>query len=398
MKKIRVLSVLTAMLMLVSAMAMFSGCKDDKKDTKDSSVVKDDFDYASKTADDLLKEIKDVENITVDEYAWLMSTYQYVSVTDTLMLEENITDEAFNKLYEMENSVYPDMQAVFDILIESESPQVRGSSMDLAYSLFGVNDDNINKIMEVVKDEKDPFVLNCAVNALANEGSTSPEIGEFLVNMAKHEHATIRQSAAYALGSSWSEGVDGAVETIIALMSDSDDNVRKAAYGYAGDLGDESVIDPIVEMLNNPEEVDMHSYGVDSLVTLWFDFPFHEKTSEKAYNATMDYFRLAADSDNADIPYWTTVTSFNIQGDAYETWKEKATYFDSKEVVEVMTNIFKNENLESFARSGAIETISIYGTIDDLKALKPIIDSVEDEFDRESYLSDYNEAIAEMSK
>ena len=94
-------------------------------------------------------------------------------------------------------------------------------------------------------------------------------------------------------------------------------------------------------MLNDDAAFDCHGDAVDSLVDLWFDFPFHENTSEAAYKATMDYLKKS--SDNENIPYWTAVISFNTKGSEFDSWQEKATYFDVKEVVQVMTNIFKNE-------------------------------------------------------
>ena len=59
------------------------------------------LDYANMTADDLLKDIKDQQNVTLDEFVALVSTYSYVTITDDLELEENITTEAIKNLRKM---------------------------------------------------------------------------------------------------------------------------------------------------------------------------------------------------------------------------------------------------------------------------------------------------------
>ena len=76
-----------------------AACGGDKKETE---TVKESqkLDYANMTADDLLKDIKDQKNVTLDEFAALVSTYSYVTITDDLELEENITTEAIEKLKE----------------------------------------------------------------------------------------------------------------------------------------------------------------------------------------------------------------------------------------------------------------------------------------------------------
>ena len=57
------------------------------------------IDYANMTEDDLIKEfIKDEQNITLDEFINLASTYSYATINDKLELDENITDKAIKKL------------------------------------------------------------------------------------------------------------------------------------------------------------------------------------------------------------------------------------------------------------------------------------------------------------
>ena len=266
-----------------------AACGGDKKETE---TVKESqkLDYANMTADDLLKDIKDQKNVTLDEFAALVSTYSYVTITDDLELEENITTEAIEKLKE-NGAKLPSPEEDVEPLLKSEAPQVRGYAISNVGSLLGVSDSHIAAAKELLKTEKDPYVICCAVRALANEGGKDADIGAFLLNAAKNENSKVRKQAAMAIGSSWNKDLDGAVDAMITLMSDSDKDVRSRAYEYAGGLGDEKIIEPIVTMLNNPEDAELHGNGIDSLNKLWYDFPFHENTSEAAYRATMDYFK-----------------------------------------------------------------------------------------------------------
>lgn len=161
-------------------------------------------------------------------------------------------------------------------------------------------------------------------------------------------------------------------------MSDKDEDVRSAAYKNAGGLEDERVIEPIVEMLNNDEDVDFHGDGIDSLVELWFDYPFHENTSEAAYNATMDYLRRSVPG-NKEIPAWIAVTSFRtINKDKFDAWKAKAAYYNPAEIAEVMTAIAVNPDIDWLARTGAVEMVSVHCTKEQYDALGAAVNALTD--------------------
>lgn len=333
-------------------------------------------DYANMTADDLLKDIKDQQNVTLDEFVELVSTYSNVTITDDLELEENITTEAIKKLKE-NGAKMPSPEEYVEPLLKSETPQVRGYAISNVGSLLGVSDGHIAAAQELLKTEKDPYVIRCAVDALANEGGKNAEVGKFLLNAAKNENARVRRQAAYALGNSWSKDLDGAVDAIITLMSDSDADVRNAAYRYAGKLADERVVEPIAQMLKNPDEVTFHSNGVEGLAYLWYDFPFHENTSEAAYRATMDYLKTTPRTK--DIPSWTAISSLKNKNDShYNEWRAKATYFNADEFAQIMTEIIKDENANSFARSGAVENIAAHCSKETFDSLAPVIDGLTD--------------------
>ena len=335
------------------------------------------IDYANMTEDDLIKEfIKDEQNITLDEFVNLASTYSYANINDKLELDENITDKAIKKLKD-NKATLPAAKEFVEPLLKSDSPQVRGYAFSNIATFFGASDSHKAAAKEILKTEKEPYVIKCAVKALGNEGGKDAEIGKFLLDAAKNENAVVRRQAAVALGSTWNKTLDGAVDAEIELMKDSDNDVRKAAYEYAGLLGDDRVVAPISEMLKNEADADLHSSGVKGLVWLWYDYPSHENTSEAAYRATMDYFKTTPGSDK--VPAWAAVTSFTNKSEKnYDAWKAKATYFNTDELYEVMLGLVKNENLGRMTRGYACKPVAVHCTRAQFDALGTVINALSD--------------------
>ena len=335
------------------------------------------IDYANMTEDDLIKEfIKDEQNITLDEFVNLASTYSYATINNKLELDENITDKAIKKLKD-NKATLPAAKEFVEPLLKSDSPQVRGYAFSNIATFFGVSDSHKASAKEILKTEKEPYVIKCAVKALGNEGGKDAEIGKFLLDAAKNENAVVRRQAAVALGSTWNKTLNGAVDAEIELMKDSDNDVRKAAYEYAGLLGDDRVVAPISEMLKNEADADLHSSGVKGLVWLWYDYPSHENTSEAAYRATMDYFKTTPGSDK--VPAWAAVTSFiNKSEENYDAWKAKATYFNTDELYEVMLGLVKNENLGRMTRGYACKPVAVHCTRAQFDALGTVINALSD--------------------
>ena len=335
------------------------------------------IDYANMTEDDLIKEfIKDEQNITLDEFVNLASTYSYANINDKLELDENITDKAIKKLKD-NKATLPAAKEFVEPLLKSDAPQVRGYAFSNIATFFGASDSHKASAKEILKTEKEPYVIKCAVKALGNEGGKDAEIGKFLLDAAKNENAVVRRQAAVALGSTWNKTLDGAVDAEIELMKDSDNEVRKAAYEYAGLLGDDRVVAPISEMLKNEADADLHSSGVKGLVWLWYDYPSHENTSEAAYRATMDYFKTTPGSDK--VPAWAAVTSFTNKSEKnYDAWKAKATYFNMDELYEVMLGLVKNENLGRMTRGYACKPVAVHCTRAQFDALGTVINALSD--------------------
>lgn len=335
------------------------------------------IDYENMTEDDLIKEfIKDEQNITLDEFVNLASTYSYATINNKLELDENITDKAIKKLKDNKAKL-PAAKEFVEPLLKSDAPQVRGYAFSNIATFFGARDSHKAAAKKILKTEKEPYVIKCAVKALGNEGGKDAEIGKFLLDAAKNKNAVVRRQAAVALGSTWNKTLDGAVDAEIELMKDSDNDVRKAAYENAGLLGDDRVVAPISEMLKNEADADLHSSGVRGLVWLWYDYPSHENTSEAAYRATIEYFKTTPGSDK--VPAWAAVTSFiNKSEKNYAAWKEKATYFNTDELYEVMLGLVKNENLGRMTRGYACKPVAVHCTKEQFEAFGEVVNALTD--------------------
>ena len=366
----KIISILTVIALLIGGLFVLTGCEK----TDGDNMVGKDIDYASSTAEDLLARIKDRNNVTKDEYVWLISTYSNVKINDDFTLEKNITEEAIKAI---DSKAKPSLDTYLPELLESESAQVRGYGISLITSITGVSNKNLSLAKDLIKDETDPYVLYKATQALSNEAKDK-DVANFIIKMASNENAKIRTAAASALANSWSKDVDGAVETVIKLMNDSDINVRKAACRGAGKLEDESVIEPLVKILNNPDDADVHSSCIDGLVNLWYDYPFFKKTSEKAYNATMDYLKKTPRTEK--VPNWSAVGSFKTTStqSSFTEWKQKATYFNTDDVYSVMVDIIKDPNANWLGRTSAIDVIKAHCSQEQFNSLKAIVDGLTD--------------------
>ena len=373
---------LLAMILTIGMIFTLASCGGDKtgKETKKETETKQEtkkLDYKNMTEDDLIKEfIKDEQNITLDEFIDLVSTYSYATINDKLELDENITDKAIKKLKENKAKL-PAAKEFVEPLLKSDAPQVRGYAFSNIATFFGASNSHKAAAKEILKTEKEPYVIKCAVRALGNEGGKDAEIGKFLLDAAKNENAVVRRQAAVALGSTWNKTLDGAVDAEIELMKDSDKEVRKAAYEYAGHLGDDRVVAPISEMLKNEADADLHSSGVRGLVWLWYDYPSHENTSEAAYRATIEYFKTTPGSDK--VPAWAAVTSFTSKSEKnYAAWREKATYFNTDELYEVMLGLVKNENLGRMTRGYACKPVAAHCTKEQFEAFGEVVNALTD--------------------
>ena len=129
---------LLALILTIGMIFTLASCGGDKTGSggKQASGAKK-IDYANMTEDDLIKEfIKDEQNITLDEFINLVSTYSYATINDKLELDENITNKAIKKLKD-NKAALPAAKEFVEPLLKSDSPQVRGYAFSNMATLLG---------------------------------------------------------------------------------------------------------------------------------------------------------------------------------------------------------------------------------------------------------------------
>ncbi len=349
--------------------------------------------YDSMTAEDLLKHISNPEKVTAEEYVWLISTLAYVDIENEekavnyMGLTQNITEEA---IHSIKSKARPEPGEYMDKLLESPVPQIRGYAMSQMTSLFGVSDANLERAKKLLETEEDTFVLYCAINALSNELTKDKAFSDFAYKMSESPDPKLRFKAAVAIGNYWSRGVEGAADKIIEMMNDSDPEIKKIACERAGGLNDDAVIEPLVKIINDPQQAKFHYSCVYSLMDMWYDYPFHDDTNEKAYKAAMDYFKTSA--RNNDTPAWNAIGLLkNIAEDKYDDWKKRASYFDTDDLYDVMTEIVRDENANWMARTAAVDVIKIHCSSQQFDELGSTVaalsdkkaDYIKDEYDKQ---------------
>ncbi len=340
--------------------------------------------YAAMSVDELIAQtVGEEKEITNESYIKLFSTIRFAEMEENLTVPfDNKTKEAIDKLEDDETITLPATTSpeILNVLLADESALVRGEAVEqMSGSLLGTTEEHQKIVTDLIAKEKDPYVLKKILIAFSNDAS-NPEIGQFMLKMAENENKYVRCSAAQALANSWSKNLEGALDTVIKLMNDKDDDVRKLALSGGGKLGDEKVIDTVVAILNNPDDYKVHGDAAKCLSTLWLDFPFHDQTSERAYRATLDYYTNSTKSKN--VPQWTAFSAISTITTDEKTWNEwlaNATYYNQDELANALMAVITSPDADKLARTTAIQALATHTTPEKYMSFKATIDGLTDE-------------------
>jgi hypothetical protein len=262
-----------------------------------------------------------------------------------------------------------DVYGVHKKMIRHKHPAVRGYAYDQLENLE--DEAQIKEILEQMKNDKDSYVLSRGIRAMKNSLKHSKDLTDFVKGNIKHEHKDVRISVANAMGSKWNKDVEGLVDGLRTLLTDTDVDVRKTACQMAGSLGNDTIVPDMVKVIDNNEDK-AQGECAKALVAMWYDFPAHENTSEAAYKAYLDYLKKAPRT--ANLPEWQAITNLKNTGKAkFDAWKAKATYFKAEELVAALADIAKDDAASKLARTNAIDVIAVHGTKADLEGMKDAI-------------------------
>ena len=105
--------------------------------------------------------------------------------------------------------------------------------------------EDLNRLIEALKYEKDSIVRAKAVKALGNIRDL--RVVEPLIQALKDEHWDVRRRAAWALGNMG----EPAVEPLIQALKDEHWDVRRKAAWALGNIGDAKAIGPLIQALRD---------------------------------------------------------------------------------------------------------------------------------------------------
>ena len=405
----KLLSVILAGLMVLSLVA----CGGEKTNNNENNqnqteaVQSDDFEklkteFQKKTAEDLVKEcFADKANPTAQEFAKLYENYAFLDVNEEYDFDsKNVIADAVKLIKDggaqTVNAANPE---VISYLINSKYDGAR------AYAYRQQSSNNIYTsasiyapLLEKALSETEPTVVYSVLRGLPQSYGNNEEFWNFAISHAKSEDANIRRAVAIAFDRFGLENKDAAVEAAIALMNDADKSVKQHALNYAGNIGDDRVVDIYrAVLMDEAQAKDYHGNALMGLVKLWYGYPTHKNTSEAGYKLTMEY--LTMETTNPDIPSWNGMTAFKMKGaqKSYDEWRAAATYFNEREVVAAMLKIVSDAEASKLVKTSAIDMIAAWGTVEDAQAAKAAVEALPDENkDKSSLMSKCDSAIAKF--
>lgn len=158
-------------------------------------------------------------------------------------------------------------------------------------------------------------------------------------------------------------------------------------------LQDDDLIEPLVEILDDSGQVELHDACIEGLTRMWLDYPFYYNTSEAAYRATLGY--LSKTPRTEEVPCWTCISYVSyIDEDEVDEWRTRATYFDPDEICNIMIDILTDSDANWLARNETIEVILKLGDDAQKDKLKSTMAGLNDE-DASHLQESYERAVEE---
>lgn len=387
-KLIRFFCLMLAMLMVVS---VFTACKQepagggdatDPADTtteapvEENNYEKDKAEYEAMTAEQLVeKYVADPANITMEEYADLLATFAFVEVEDGSFAYQNKTNDAIELVKDAGGTIPKASESDLAKIMAAKPYDYSRAYYYCLVSNFIVPKDSegYNALLEQYKKETDPFVISCVIRGLTKTFAADADFCKYALSYVDSDNYEAKLRLAIVL--SGIEGVDKeeVVQAALKLLAEKEGNIAYHMAEHCGYIADERLVAPIVALLGDMEKMDVHNYALKGLIRMWYN----GNTSEAAYKATMDYYK--AENTDPKYPAWDSIallTTPNIG--PYDTWRAEATYFNEKDLVEVMKGLVADAEAQKLIKTNAVKVIGAFGTADDLNALKPLVETSPD--------------------
>lgn len=247
-------------------------------------------------------------------------------------------------------------------MIEHASPAVRGYAFYRYFNHYGsklcLDEQARDTAVAVIKSEDDVYVRSMGLIALGDCLNQYPELIQMAVEDASHALPSRRIAAIKALAP-MGKDIPGTVSIFMKLLADSDREVRQTAAHYIGLLESDEVIPALLKLALDPLQRDLHYAVLNSLYTMWYDYPHHKRTSEAAFRATIEYVKTMPGKVAGSIGMNIEAPRF-VNALTFESWRKRATYFSGNlldSYMRALMDIVLNERLDYSTRLSGMDVI-----------------------------------------
>lgn len=343
---------------------------------EEHNFEKDKAEYDAMTAEQLVeKYVADPANMTIAEYADLLATYAFVEIEDGSFTTYNKSKDAID-ICKDAGSKLPKSSESELAKIMAAKPYANSRAYYyciLANFIVPKNSEGYNALQEQYKKETDPFVIACVIRGLSTTFGEDADFCKFALSYADSDNYDARLRLAMTLNDYRAVDKEDVVQASLTLLADKEGDIAYYTAEECGAIADDRFVEPIKALLADMDKVSVHSHAAKGLIRMWYN----GKTSEAAYNATMDY--LKAENTDPKYPAWGALTLFTSPKTGnYDDWKAEATYFNEKDLVDVMKGLVADAEAEKLIKTNAVKVIGAFGTADDLNELKPLVETSPD--------------------
>lgn len=336
----------------------------------------DKAEYDSMTAEQLVeKYVADPANITIAEYADLLATYAFVEIEDGSFTTSNKSKDAID-ICKDAGSKLPKSSESELAKIMAAKPYANSRAYYyciLANFIVPKDSEGYNALLEQYKKETDPFVIACVIRGLSTTFGYDAEFNKYALSYADSDNYEARLRLAMTLNDYQGVDKEEVVQAALTLLADKEGIIAYYAAEQCGAIADDRFVEPIKALLSDMDKVSVHSHAAKGLIRMWYN----GNVSEAAYNATMDY--LKAENTDPEYPAWGALTLFTSpKSGSYDEWKAEASYFNEKDLVDVMKGLVADAEAEKLIKTNAVKVIGAFGTADDLNELKPLVETSPD--------------------
>ena len=359
---------------------------------------------AEHTQDGLVAMCKSSEdNLSPAEFEALVLAYAECTLSDVHLKEGKVmykdcpADKAWVALTRSKKNFKPKtdpaMQEILVRLTHHESPIVRNHAYT-NIDAYKVSDDTMKTLISDIMVEQDPIVAAGFISKLLTRHArlnNNPDMQNLAKTKAKDASPFVRKAVASSLDAKNKENKEFNDLMLSLCKDDADQKVRDVACGriVLFDIPDKMKI--AEELLKDRSLVDLHDLLLANLCKMWD--PSDKIYDADAYRLWLDYFKYKPRSQNM---VWRSFSNaFNVS----DEWRQKATYYNEKEFLDVMADLVNDTEAKGFARVSGIKMIALFGGKEKgLPLLQDIQKKNEGSPKYSEIKNDLEKKIAELSK